>query len=86
MNGEIGHQATARMCLHRNSVRAYKFKYQLALSTPTYDMMLKPLLWTNKVQQLNNYQQELISLPELKDFTVVEERPQFCFQHLHKIF
>jgi hypothetical protein len=86
MNGEISHQATARMCQHRNSVRAYKFKYQLALSTPTHDVMLKPFVWTNKFQQWNSHQQEPIRIPELKDFTVLEERPQFCFHPLHKIF
>jgi hypothetical protein len=51
MNGEISHQATAKMCLHHNSVRAYKFKYQLAFSTPTNDVMLKPFVWTSKFQQ-----------------------------------
>jgi hypothetical protein len=85
-NSEISHQATAKMCLHNNSGRAYKFKYQLALSTPTNDVMLKSFVWTNKFQQWNNHQQELISFPELKDFKVVEERHQFCFHHLHKIF
>ena len=52
---------------------------------PTYDMMLKPSVWTNKFQQWNNHQQEMISLPKLKKFTVVEEKPQLCFHH-HKIF
>jgi hypothetical protein len=28
----------------------------------------------------------MISLPELKNFTVVQERPQFCIYYLHKIF
>jgi len=86
MNSEISHQATAKMCIHHNSVRACQFKYQLALNTPTYDSILKPFVWTDKFQLRNNHQQELISLPELKDFTVVEQRPQFCLHHLHKIF
>jgi len=86
MNSKIRHQATAKMYLHHNSVRAYQFKYQLALNTPTYDVILKPFVWTDKFQQRNNHQQELISLPQLKDYIVVEQRPQFCLHRLHKIF
>jgi hypothetical protein len=66
MNSENSDLATARMCLHHNSVRAYKFKYQVHSVHPHMMWCWSPLSGQISFKNVKKHKHEMNSLPELK--------------------